>query len=327
MKHMTQKDYRKTFIQKQTIGWLALVFLFLTMAPQAIGADSPPFKGQAFKSPEVAVSALIAAVRQLDAKKVLHVLGPDAKDIIFSGDKVQARKGVRKFLKKYDEKHKIEIVKPNKAVLFLGKEKWPYPIPIVRWKGKWFFDAKVGREEIVNRRIGANELMAIKVLEAYVEAQLEYASKDRDGDSILEFAQKINSDKGKKNGLYWPAKPGEKPSPFGPLVACAAVEGYRKTSRKPSPYHGYYFKILTRQGKHAPGGAYEYVVNGNMVLGFGMIAYPAKYSVSGIMTFAVNQKGVIYEIDLGPKTAQIVNHEIAFDPAKNWHKVSKAFQK
>ena len=219
MKHMIQEDYRKTFFQKQIIGWLALVFLLLAMAPKAIGAVSLPFKGQAFKSPEAAVSALIAAVRQLDPKKVLHVLGPDAKDIIFSGDKVQARKGVRKFLEKYDEKHKIELVKPDKAVLFLGKEEWPYPIPLVRWKGKWFFDTKAGREEIVNRRVGANELMAIKVLEAYVEAQLEYASKDRDGDGILEFAQKINSDKGKKNGLYWPAKPEEESSPFGPLVA------------------------------------------------------------------------------------------------------------
>ncbi len=307
-------------------GLIIGIFIINTMAIPVAAATARP-KGQAFDSPKAAVSALISAVRNLDAKQALKVLGPDAKDIIFSGDKVQARKAVKKFLEKYDEKHKVELEKPDKAVLYLGKEEWPYPVPIVKVGNKWYFDTKAGREEIINRRIGANELMAIKVLEAYVEAQLEYASKDRDGDGILEFAQKINSDPGKKNGLYWPAKPGEEQSPFGPLIAAAAAEGYRKTSKKPVPYHGYYFKILTRQGKNAPGGAYDYVVNGNMVLGFGMIAYPAKYGVSGIMTFAVNQKGVIYEIDLGPKTADIVNHKVAFDPSKKWRKVSDNYLK
>ncbi len=304
------------------------VFIFAAIAGNGAATPQPSFKGKAFESPEAAVTALISAVRKLDAKQVLKILGPDAKDIIFPGDKVQAKKSVQKFLDKYDEKHKIEIDKSGKAILFLGKEEWPYPIPIVKADGKWYFDTKKGREEIVNRRIGANELMAIKVLEAYVQAQLEYASKDRDGDGILEFAQKIRSDKGKKNGLYWPAKPGEEQSPFGPLVAAAAAEGYQKTSEKPVPYHGYYFKILKRQGKNAPGGAYDYIVNGNMVLGFGMIAYPAKYGVSGIMTFAVNQKGIIYEADLGPKTADIISKKTAYDPDKvTWHKVSKKYLK
>ena len=212
------------------------IFILATTVGGVAATTHPPFKGEAFESPQAAVAALISAVRKLDAGQVLKVLGPDAKDIIFSGDKVQARKSVRKFIEKYDEKHKIELDEPNKAILYLGKEEWPYPIPIVKVGNKWYFDTKTGREEIVNRRIGANELMAIKVLEAYVEAQLEYASEDWDRDGILEFAQKIKSDKGKKNGLYWPTKPGEKQSPLGPLVAKAAAEGYRKTTEKPGRY-------------------------------------------------------------------------------------------
>ncbi len=324
-------DLIKKMQAKHPSGRYFLMILILGMitmtASVGLASDTSHFKGEAFNSPKAAVTALISAVRELNVQKVLKILGPDARDIIFSGDKVQAGAGVQKFLKKYKERHKIELTSPTRAILYLGHEEWPYPIPIVKVGNKWYFDTKAGREEIINRRIGSNELMAIKVLEAYVEAQLEYASKDRDGDGILEFAQKIKSDPGKRNGLYWPVKPGEKPSPFGPLIAKAAAEGYRKTSEKPIPYHGYYFKILTRQGKHAPGGTYDYVVHGNMVLGFGMIAYPAKYGVSGIMTFAVNQKGIIYEIDLGPKTADIVNHKAAFDPTKKWHRVSKKYLK
>jgi len=305
-----------------------LILVIIAMAvTSGVAAAESRFKGEAFESPEAAVSALISAVRKLDAKQTLKVLGPDARDIIFSGDNVQSRKRVKEFLRKYDEKHIIGMDKSGKVTLYIGREEWPYPIPIVKVGGKWYFDTKTGREEIVNRRIGANELMAIKVLEAYVEAQLEYASKDRNGDGMLEFAQKLNSDKGKRNGLYWPVKPGEKLSPLGPLVAAAAAGGYGKNGGKPQPFHGYYFKILTRQGKNAPGGAYDYVVNGHMVLGFGMIAYPAKYGVSGIMTFAVNQKGIIYEVDLGEKTADIVNYEVAFDPTKKWRKVSEKYLK
>jgi len=161
------------------------------------------------------------------------------------------------------------------------------------------------------------------VLLAYVNAQLEYASRDRDGDGILEYAQKIRSDPGKKNGLYWPVKPGEEPSPFGPMIAQAAAEGYQ-ASDQPQPYHGYYFKIITRQGKNAPGGAYDYIVNGNMILGFGMIAWPARYGVSGIMTFAVNQEGVIYQCDLGEKTSEIIQKMVKYNPDEHvWRKVSQ----
>ena len=308
----------------------ALFVLSIQLLPGNARANTATFqpKGQGFESPQKAVSALIAAVQKLDVKQTLKILGPDAKDIIFSGDEVQSKKSVAKFLRKYNEKHKIEFLKPGKAILYLGKEEWPYPVPIINVKNKWYFDTHAGREEIVNRRIGANELMAIKVLEAYVEAQLEYAGKDRDGDGILEFAQKIKSDKGKKNGLYWPAKPGEKMSPFGPLVARAAAEGYKNSSEKMVPFHGYYFKILTRQGKNAPGGAYNYIVKNNMVLGFGMIACPAKYGVSGIMTFIVNHKGIIYEADLGKKTDDIIRKKFKYDPAKvTWHKVSRNYLK
>lgn len=306
------------------MGLTFVLFTWIFLGNALAKTSLPQPRGQKFKSPQKAVSALITAVRKLDAKQTLQILGPDAKDIIFSGDKTQSRKGVMKFLREYKEKHKIEFLKPDKAILFLGKEEWPYPIPIIKAKNRWYFDSLAGREEIVNRRIGANELMAIKVLEAYVEAQLEYAVKDRDGDGILEFAQKIKSDKWKKNGLYWPTKPGEKISPFGPLVAKAAADGYKKNSGKIAPFHGYYFRILTRQGKNAPGGAYNYIVNGNMVLGFGMFAYPAKYGVSGIMTFIVNHKGIIYQADLGKKTGEIIHKKLKYDPGKvTWHKVSK----
>ena len=158
---------------------------------------------------------------------------------------------------------------------------------------------------------------------AYVEAQLEYASEDRDGDGVLEYAQKIKSDPGKKNGLYWPVKEGEKASPFGPFIAKAASEGYHGDTDEPQPYNGYYYKVVTRQGKNAPGGAYDYIVNGNMILGFGLLAYPAKYGVSGIMSFAVNQEGVVYESDLGDKTADIVNKVVKYNPEDHlWRKVS-----
>ena len=277
--------------------------------------------GQGFNSPEAAVLAIVATVREYDAEKALAILGPNAEKIIFSGDKVAGKKEVDDFIKKFDEKHRLDMVSPTVASLFIGNDDWPFPVPIIKDGERWFFDVAAGKEEILNRRIGGNELDVIQVMQAYVEAQFEYASKDRDGDGIREFAQKIKSDKGKKNGLYWPVKKGEKLSPLGPLIAEIRSEKDEVNANKTQPYHGYYYKIITRQGEKAPGGAYDYVVNGNMILGFALVACPAKYGASGIMTFAVNQEGIVYEVDLGEKTLQIATGKIKYDLDKTWQKV------
>jgi len=300
-----------------------MVFTIMNVGNGFAGATSQ--RGQGFNSPQEAVAAIVAAVREHDTAKAVAILGTDAEDIIFSGDKVEGKEEAADFVKKYDEKHRLEMMSPTSATLIIGKDDWPFPIPVVKSGKRWFFDVAAGKEEILNRRIGENELDVIQVMQAYVEAQLEYASKDRDGDGVLEFAQQIKSDEGKKNGLYWPVKEGEEISPIGLFVAAAASEGYSDNSSKPEPYNGYYYKIITRQGENAPGGAYDYIVNGNMILGFALIAYPAKYGVSGIMTFGVNQEGVVYEVDLGEKTAEIVNKKIKYNLEKTWRKVSDQY--
>jgi hypothetical protein len=204
----------------------------------------------------------------------------------------------------------------------VGSEDWPFPIPLVKKDEYWFFDTMAGKEEILNRRIGRNELNAIQVCLAYVDAQREYVLKDRDGNKLLEYAQKFISSKGKKNGLYWEVKEGEKLSPLGPLVAKAAKEGYigRKPVGKHTPYHGYYYKILKAQGKNAPGGEYDYIVKEKMIGGFASVAYPAEYGNSGVMTFIVNHDGVVYEKDLGKETEKIATAMKKFDPDKTWKK-------
>ena len=302
---------------------LGVMFFAIINLGHAFARETCSPQGQGFSSPEAAVTAIVAVVREYDAAKALAILGPDAEEIIFSGDKVKGKEEVADFIKKYDEKYRLEMVSPTSATLIIGKDDWPFPIPVVKNDKSWFFDVAVGKEEILNRRIGGNELNVIQVMQAYVEAQLEYASKDRDGDGVREFAQQFKSDEGKKNGLYWLVKKGEELSPFGPLIAEARSKGYDVDSKKSQPYQGYYYKIFTRQGETSPGGAYDYVVNGNMILGFGIIAYPAKYGASGIMTFAVNQEGVVYEVDLGEKTAEIVTKKIKYNLNKTWQKVSE----
>ena len=302
---------------------LGVMFFAIMNLGHSFARETCNPQGQGFNSPQEAVAAIIDAVRELDPAKTLVILGADAEEIIFSGDKVAGQGGAADFVEKYDEKHHLEMVSSTSATLVIGKADWPFPIPVVKSGEKWFFDVAAGKEEILNRRIGENELDVIQVMLAYVEAQLEYASQDRDGDGVREFAQQLMSDEGKKNGLHWPVEEGEKLSPLGPLIAEVRGEGYDVNSGKPQPYHGYYYKIFTRQGEKAPGGAYDYIVNGNMILGFGLIAYPARYSSSGIMTFAVNQEGVVYEVDLGEKTAEIVTKKIKYDLNKTWQKVSE----
>ena len=302
---------------------LLLLALFVIPAGSVTAlAASAPKAQKSFASPEDAVKSLVAAVRNNDNKELAAILGPGSKTIVSSGDPVADQAGRERFVKLYDEKNGIEGASTGKAVLSVGSEEYPFPIPVVKKGDAWRFDTRAGKEELLNRRIGRNELEVIDVMRVYVEAQRDYASKDRDDNGVREFAQKIRSTPGKHDGLYWKAKEGEEESPFGPLAAEAAREGYGPVKgEQPSPFHGYLFRILKGQGKSAEGGAYDYVVNGRMILGFAMVAYPAQYGASGIMTFVVNQNGIVYQKDLGKKTGSIAAAMKRYDPDKGWKKV------
>jgi Protein of unknown function (DUF2950) len=273
---------------------------------------------QAFKSPDEAAAALATAVKSGDKKEMLKVFGPDGEDIISSGDEVSDASYREKFTTAYDAKHAISAEGDKKAVLMLGPKDYPFPVPLVRRKTGWEFDTEAGRQEVLFRRIGHNELDAMQTSLAYVDAQNEYADKDR-GAGPGVYAQRIVSTPGHKDGLYWPADGDE--SPFGELAAQASGEGY-KVGGGPQPFHGYYFRILTKQGPHAPGGELDYVVNGKMIGGFALVAYPAEYGNSGVMTFIVNHAGTVYQKNLGPNTDELAKHITSFDPDKSWTKVS-----
>jgi hypothetical protein len=310
------------------VGLLLTVVLMLFLCGPVMADETAKMTGKGFSSPQAAVAALAKVAAQADTEGVLALLGEDAGDIVFSGDKVESKGELTDFARSIVEKHDVEMITPTSAQLTVGADEWVFPIPIIKNGEKWYFDVAAGRDELLNRRIGRNELSVIQVMLDYVNAQMEYASRDRDGDGIREYAQKIKSDPDKKNGLYWPVAEGDQESPFGPFIAQASREGYSDSSEtaEPKPYNGYYYKLITRQGKNAPGGAYDYIVNGNMILGFGMLAYPAKYGVSGIMTFAVNQEGVVYESDLGEKTADLINQTVKYNPDEHiWHKVDDQY--
>jgi hypothetical protein len=276
---------------------------------------------QHFASPQQAVNALIAAAQNGTDAEMLVILGPESEDLIASGDPVADRNGRLRFIAVYDEQHRLEQESENRAVLVIGGKDYPFPIPIVRQGEAWVFDTPSGREEILTRRIGRNELHTIEVMHTYTAAQREYACRKPNGGSP-EFARKFTSGEGQKDGLYWAIGEHEEESPFGPLIARATREGYRGGLDEvpPEPFHGYYFKILKAQGGHANGGAFDYVADGKMVLGFALLAYPANYESSGIMTFIVNQEGVIYEKDLGENTATAASAMSVFDPDESWRR-------
>jgi hypothetical protein len=274
---------------------------------------------QSYKTPDEAVSALVTAAKAGDRKAVLTVLGPGGEEIVSSGDEV-ADEGVRKeFVAAYDEKHEIRP-EGDRATLIVGKDDYPFPIPLVHKGDTWRFDTEAGRTEVLYRRIGGNELDTIQACLAYVDAQNEYADKDH-GDGVGVYAQRIISQPGKKDGLYWPQAAGEETSPLGDLIALATSEGYRaRGGGQRTPFHGYYYKVLTRQGPAAPGGVLDYVVKGKMIGGFALVAWPAEYGNSGVMTFIVSHGGTVYEKDLGSRTAQVAAGMTAFNPDDSWKK-------
>jgi hypothetical protein len=316
-------NLRNAFMNRcQRLGFVLAVFVVAVGSAQvAFGAAAA--KQRTFSSPEEGVKALIDAAKKNDTKGILEILGPEAKSIIESGDPVADRTAHDRFVKFYDEANKLVKSGDNKSILEVGKDDWPFPIPLVKENAGWRFDTKQGKEEIINRRIGRNELDVIQVCLAVVDAEREYYQRDPDGDKLLQYAQKFISTKGKRDGLYWETKPNEQPSPLGPLVTHARAEGYKGADGKPVPYHRYYYKLLTGQGRDAPGGAYDYLVRGKMMGGFGMVAYPAQYGSSGIMTFIVNHDGVVYQKDLGPKTASVAQSMTKFNPDKTWTAVKQ----
>jgi hypothetical protein len=299
------------------------VFILTIIAVTAFSflASAQDTKQRKFKSPEDAFNALVEAAKNNDTRELLAIFGPEGKEIISSGDTVADTGARKRFVKAAGEVISFSKLDDKTTLAVVGKDEWCFPIPLVKTGTEWAFSTEEGREEIINRRIGRNELNTIQVSLTYVAAQREYVSKDRNGDGI-QYAQHFLSQKGKKDGLYWEATPEEESSPLGPLLARATEEGYAfRKGEKPVPYHGYYFKILKNQGSNAPGGELDYMVNGKMVGGFGLLAYPAQYGVSGIMTFMVNQEGIVYEKDLGSKTKEIAKAMIKYDPDKMWKKV------
>ncbi len=314
--------------KRQMNSWFARCAALVLVGMAAVlimcsGAMAAAAKQQRFAAPEEGVKTLIEALKANDTKALSAIAGPGSKDLVASGDPVADQERRKQFVGLYEQKNRLEQVGGDKVVLYVGNDDWPFPIPLVKQGAAWRFDTAEGKRELLARRIGANELNTIQVCLAYVDAQREYVLKDRDKDGLLEYAQKFLSDAGKKNGLYWETKPGEEPSPLGPIVAKARAVGYgpRKTGKKPAPYYGYFYRILTGQGKDASGGAYDYVVNGRMIGGFALVAYPAQYGVSGVMTFIVNQDGVVYQKDLGPNTAKVAQAMKVYNPDKTWKKL------
>jgi hypothetical protein len=294
-----------------------LAAMSLLISPERLLAQGE----ERFASPDDAVRALQQAVAARDTN-ALHLIFGATGHTLVSADVVEATTEREMFAQRLAQKVQITQQSDSRQVLRLGTDGWIFPIPLEKANGQWFFDTEAGQEEILNRRIGANELGAIHVCRAYVEAQREYAAKDRNGDEVLEYAQHLRSTPGTHDGLYWPSRDAEEQSPLGPLVAQARVEGYRHKTRilaeEHSPYHGYYFKILTRQGKHAPGGKYNYIINGHMIGGFGLVAWPAEWGNTAVMTFIVNQQGKVYQKNLGPKCAKLAEALSTYDPDSSW---------
>ncbi|MGO8704716.1 MAG: DUF2950 domain-containing protein [Candidatus Brocadiia bacterium] len=292
-----------------------------TVEAEAVRPAGEPGAGQQqFDTDEQAAAALVAAAKARDRAALDRLFGPAAPEFV-TGDKVEDEKAFDRFVKNAGEHLELEKKDADTSVVDIGKDNWPFPIPLKRLPdGKWFFDTEAGKKEILARRIGANELDTIAACRAYLEAQREYASEDRDDSGVLKYAQRFISRNG-KDGLYWEAAPGEEESPFGEFIAQADAEGYtlgQKDQSGPQPYHGYFYRILKCQGPDAPGGQYDYVINGNMIAGFALVAWPSEYGSSGVMTFIISHQGKLYQKDLGPKTSDIARNMKEYNPDSSW---------
>lgn len=315
------RDIRRITFHGVGLCLMAAVLLLAALVAGSLATQQEPAQ-RVFSSPEEARQALLDAVKAKDHGALRAIFGPVARELE-PGDPVEQAAEFDHFARHLQEGAELAREGEAKATLLIGTEKWPFPVPIVKKGDGWRFDTEAGREEILTRRIGHNELLAIKACRAYVEAQREYyAMAEPDGDQIPKYAQRMISTSGKRDGLYWPTVAGEKESPLGPLVAKAKEEGYmqkRKPGEKgPRPFHGYYFRILKQQGPRAAGGKFSYVINRNMVAGFALVAYPARWGVSGVMTFIVNQRGRVYQKNLGPKTAEIARRMKEYNPDLTW---------
>lgn len=298
---------------------LTLFALLVACFPSPGTAQQP---GQEkFSSTAEASKVLVAAVEANDEASLLKILGPEAKDLISSGDPVEDRDNRQEFVEKYKQMHRLVIEPDGTTTLYIGAENWPTPIPLVHKGDVWYFDTPAGKQEILYRRVGKNELAVIQVCRELVDAEKEYYAQPHDGDSGQQYAEKLISDPAKHNGLYWETSAGETESPIGPLIASATVQGYTSEEmKKPEPFEGYYFRILTAQGPGAPGGAHSYIAAGKMTRGFAFLAYPAEYRSTGVMTFIVDQDGIVYEKDLGSRTAAIAKSLTRYDRNATWRK-------
>jgi len=315
---MTQKTRDQRWARGAMAAMLVLLTALFSLSTTAASPGQKTIKPQTFPTPEAAVNALVDAARRDSDRDLIKIYGSAGEDLVNSGDAVQDAKRRAGWIKEYDVAHAIVLKYPDEAELVMGKDHWPFPVPIVKVGKRWVLDAEAGREEILNRRIGDNELNTMKVLQAYVEAQREYYAVDYDQDEVMEYAQRVVSTEGRRDGLYWKTGEDDDPSPMGPLMADATGEGYAAESLKTTPYHGYQFRVLKAQGSDAAGGSYSYLVGDNMVAGYAMVAWPADYGNSGIMTFLVNANGTIYQKDLGEKTGEMAASMKEYDPDATW---------
>ncbi|HXW93314.1 MAG TPA: DUF2950 domain-containing protein [Terriglobales bacterium] len=303
------------FVLLLVVGYL---FLYVPYSCAQAGNETT------FAMPGDAVLALYDAAKAGDMAAVSAIFGKEGDELIHTGDEVSDRNIVQNFLRRYDEMHRVVVEPDGTVTLYIGADNWPFPISIVKnSSGAWYFDAESGKQEILYRRVGRNENDAIEICHALAEAQVEYKSALRSGESSKHYALKFVSDEGKENGLYWKSSDGEPSSPIGPLIADATSEGYAVKQGQPTPFHGYYYRILTTQGPSAKGGAKDYLVDGQLVRGFAFVAYPAQYRNSGVMTFIVNQDGTVYEKDLGSDTESAAASMTEFNPDKSWNPVDQ----
>ena len=309
-------------VKISVLKWLHRALLAALGLGLALPVCAGAVEEQTFNSPNEAVNALITAAQNNDTNAIHLIFGPAGHELI-SPDVVQATDEFKMFKERLTQKTQLITNSDSNATLELGADSWPFPIPLVKQDAQWHFDSAAGKDEIFARRIGRDEMGAIDVCNAYVEAQREYASQDRMGDGVLAYAQFLRSASGTHDGLFWPTnQPGEELSPFGPLIAQARVEGYHRAAKmlndEQAPYHGYYFKILTSQGRHAPGGRFKYIINGRMIAGFGLVAWPAEWGDTGVMTFVINQQGKIYQKNLESKTVKTAKAIAIYDPDDTW---------